>query len=304
MDQITQRQLNLTSLMMERRAPITSHSVRVRNCPQSIQFSAYRCDLMGHYLSGNKILKMAPNIKECLEIISNQSTPIATFGGSTSNHLRAFSAATRMLRLNSVAFLRESPKNHHLPIQNLLEKRGCKVVLLSPLDFKERETNQFQEDLKRKHGNFRLIPEGGSSAASVRHLSNVFAPLKGKYSHVFVPVGLGGTIAGIALGLGKNTKIIGVSALKTDFSLTRRVKTLIASTKLPDPKNWEIDYNFHFGGFGKANAELKDFASCFEDQTSLQLYQTYTMKSAYALIDYCKRKQISSALWINTYNPY
>ncbi len=294
--------LNLVDHVLKRRAPIQSHCFKSLQHKSLVSFDAYRGDKLGRYLSGNKILKLAPNILDYLTG-PNDQLPLATFGGSHSNHLRAFSAITRMLRLNAIAFIRESPKGAHHDLVLKMQKRGVRVHLLSPEDFKLREDSDFIETLKHKFGPFALISEGGTSAASVKHIANVFAPLRHKYTHAFVPVGLGGTLAGVALGLGASTKVIGISALKSDYTLNDRVKKVLQDAGVADPKNWTIDYNYHFGGFGKTKPDLLDFAHDFQMQTQIELYATYTMKSAFAMVDYAKLGKLGHTLWINTYNP-
>ncbi|MFC7290234.1 pyridoxal-5'-phosphate-dependent protein subunit beta [Hirschia litorea] len=294
--------LALTERMLERRAPVLPHEFHCSQTRRKICFDVYHGDKLGLYLSGNKILKLAPNIHDYLSG-QDQQLPLATFGGSYSNHLRAYSALTRMLRIRALAFVRESPKGTHLPLVKTMTQRGVQVHLLSPEDFKHRESPQFLSNLVQTHGSFHLITEGGTSPSSVRHIAEVFAPLRGKYTHAFVPVGLGGTLAGVAAGLGASTKVIGVSALKSDFTLTDRVKAVLGEAEIIDPNNWAIDYGYHFGGFGKTKPELLNFADTFQKQTQIELYATYTMKSAYAMIEYAKQGKLGSALWVNTFNP-
>ncbi len=300
---ILDKQLHLTKLMLERQAIVTEHKFQHLDDASPVYFSAYRSDLLGRYLSGNKIFKLAPNLQEYLTTTQSH-IPVATFGGSHSNHLRAFSAASRLLRLHSIVFMRESPNGMHKPLAETIIQRGCKLILLSPEEYKHREDQAFLDSLHSKHGPFHLISEGATSPLAVRHIANVFAPLKSQFSHAFVPVGLGGTLAGIVAGLGAETKVIGVSALKSDYSLKSRVENLLRASNCENSGNWTIDYNYHFGGFGKAKPELLNFASRFEAQTTLKLNQTYTMKSAYALCCELRDAKMDSPLWVNTFNPY
>ncbi len=300
---ILDKQLRLTKLMLQRRAIVTEHKFQRLDNASPVHFSAYRSDLLGKFLSGNKILKLAPNLQEYLTV-TESDIPVATFGGSHSNHLRAFSAASRLLRLHSIVFMRESPNGMHKPLAETIIQRGCTLILLSPEEYKQREDQAFLDSLHTKHGPFHLISEGATSPLAVKHIANVFAPLRSKYSHAFVPVGLGGTLAGIIAGLGAETKVIGVSALKSDHTLTSRVENLLNVSNCENSRNWTIDYNYHFGGFGKAKPDLLDFASSFEAQTRLNLNQTYTMKSAFAMCNNTQVAEMERPLWINTFNPY
>ncbi len=302
MSRCYENRLRLIALLQEKTVPITRHSFISLDTGLEFKFDAYRGDLLGKNLSGNKVMKLTPNLAAYIK--EDQSDiPVATFGGSHSNHLRAFGVLARMLRLNAIAFLRESPKGHHKMLEEFLIKRGVKVILLSPEDYKQREDPNFISTLNNSQGRFHLIPEGGTTSESVSYIAKQFSALKGEYSHVFVPVGLGGTLSGIAAGVGNQTKVIGVSAVKSDPSLTERVQSTLQIANVRTPDNWTIDYKFHFGGFGKTNTSLDEFTTAFEAQTNIELYRTYTAKSAYAMAEYFRLEKIDSALWINTYNP-
>gem|GEM_PF-2491828 len=295
--------LSLVQLMLERKPVITKHVYQCSLSNMSFNFAACRLDKLGFYISGNKILKIAPNLQEYLSS-TQEEIPIATFGGSHSNHIRAFSAVTRALRLNSLVFLRESPNGHHIPLKDLAASKGCKVVLLSPEEYKHRENTAFINNLKSQHGHFCLMTEGGTSPSSVKHLSNVFSQMEtSEFDHSIVPVGMGGTIAGLASGMGSKVLVIGISSVKADKSLNHRVRTALIDAALHDHCNWGISYDYHFGGFGKAKPELTEFAVGFEQQTGIELNQTYTMKSAFAMIDLMRKGKVSNVLWVNTYNP-
>ena len=298
---LLETKLHLVHKMLSRIPKITQHEFQSDN--NILKFSAFRLDRLGTFITGNKILKIAPNLLEYLTT-TKESIPIATFGGSTSNHIRAFSAASRALRLNSIVFLRESPNGHHTHLKLLSENRGCKVILLSPKEYKNRENTSFISKLKHKHGMFYIMTEGGTSPISVRHIAKVSSLImESTYDCAFVPVGLGGTLAGIASGLGPHTFTYGVAAIKADTRLNERVKNIYNESNIIDHSNWQISYDYHFGGFGKAKPELLEFADSFEKQTNIALNQTYTMKSAFAMIDLMKDGVIKNALWVNTYNP-
>jgi 1-aminocyclopropane-1-carboxylate deaminase len=290
------------SLMLERDAPLSNHTVKLEN-GRTISFTAYRGDLVGRYMSGNKILKLTPNIQKYLNETDGQIA-ISTFGGSSSNSLRAFSALARFLRLDAIAYIRKSPKNYHVPLATLLAKRGVTVIELNPEEFKQREDSAFLEKLKQRYGEQYILPEGGSTGCAVNFIAHKFQKNRNNFSHVYVPVGLAGTLAGISLGVGPNTQVIGVSAVKSDPSLPIRARKAFSDAGQINPENWRISYQYHFGGFGRTTSELEDFIGTFEEQTGILLNPTYTAKSAYAMCHANDHKPNDQILWVNTYNPH
>jgi 1-aminocyclopropane-1-carboxylate deaminase len=229
----------------------------------------------------------------------------ATFGGSISNHLRAVAAVTQLLELNMLAFLRESPKGYHLPMLDLLQTKGVSVKLLSAEDYKRRENPEFLKELSKALGSFCLIPEGGNTSAAVSYIAQHTAQALTCYDDVFTPVGLGTTLAGLVAGSHESTHIWGISAVKADPSLPERVTSHLKSVNMRHKDNWTISYDYHFGGYAKTKPELDAFKAEFEAQTGIALCTTYTAKSAYAMWEKVRTRELANKriLWFNTYNP-
>ncbi|MGZ5574839.1 MAG: 1-aminocyclopropane-1-carboxylate deaminase/D-cysteine desulfhydrase, partial [Methylobacter sp.] len=55
---------------------------------------------------------------------------------------------------------------------------------------------------------------------------------------------------------------------------------------LPQSRNnWQINLDYHFGGFAKINPELSAFIEDFELKTTIPLDPVYTGKMMYAIYD-------------------
>ena len=52
--------------------------------------------------------------------------------------------------------------------------------------------------------------------------------------------------------------------------------------------NWEINDEYHFGGYGKVSNELIDFLNSFYKQTSIPLDPVYTGKMVFGVLDKIK----------------
>ncbi len=86
-----------------------------------------------------------------------------------------------------------------------------------------------------------------------------------------MPLGTGGTIAGLIEASHSQQQILGFSALKGDF-LSRELQ------QLTEKRNWQITDQYCCGGYAKTTAELLQFIQDFEQQYDIPLEQIYTGK--------------------------
>ena len=133
-----------------------------------------------------------------------------------------------------------------------------------------------------RFGECYLIPEGGSNTAGVEgagEIVKVLDELEVSYRHLFLPVGTGGTLAGIASKLIAEKHVTGISALKGAFDLNETVERFA-----PGLSNWSIDHTAHLGGYAKCPDELKRFILDFELTTGVSLEPVYTAKMIYRML--------------------
>ena len=101
------------------------------------------------------------------------------------------------------------------------------------------------------------------------------------YDLLCAPCGTGATLAGLINATPNNTSILGFAALKNASFLMNDVNAL-----LPAPHfNWQINLNYHFGGFAKTKPELFEFIKRFTEITGIVLEPIYTGKMMYAIYD-------------------
>ena len=289
--------------LLKRAAPITPHHFAWHG--HAINFDALRLDQLGHYVSGNKILKLGPELLTYLTE-AGEGIPVATFGGARSHSLQAFSALARILRLNAMAFIRQSPTGAHERLVTRMQRRGVRVVELSPEAYKFRENEMFIDKLLADYGEIFLIPEGASTPNAVNNIAVSLRKRLQNYQHVFVSVGMGGTMAGCIKAVhNKDIHVHGISSVKADPSLPQRVRTLLNETGVHNETcGWDIDYDFAGKGYGKISPELEDFKEAFETQTNITLDTTYTTKSAYAMWSQMKENDFKTVLWLQTLNAH
>jgi 1-aminocyclopropane-1-carboxylate deaminase len=99
-----------------------------------------------------------------------------------------------------------------------------------------------------------------------------------QFTHVCCSVGTGGTIAGIINSSINNQKIVGFSSLKGSF-LSNDIRKFV--TKF----NWEINNDYHFGGYGKISDDLVCFMNDFYSKYAIPLDPIYTGKMMYGILD-------------------
>ncbi|MGC4022002.1 MAG: hypothetical protein QM734_08680 [Cyclobacteriaceae bacterium] len=145
----------------------------------------------------------------------------------------------------------------------------------------------FSEKLRNDFRDFYLIPEGGSNMLAVKGCAE-FAKEKLQsidFDYLCLPVGTGGTIAGIIAGLEGRKKIIGFSVLKEGNFLNDEVKELQHSFSNKEFSNWKIETNYHFGGYAKRTNELDQFILRMKYEHNLPLDFVYTGKMMTGVFD-------------------
>ncbi|MFN3695639.1 MAG: 1-aminocyclopropane-1-carboxylate deaminase/D-cysteine desulfhydrase, partial [Ignavibacterium sp.] len=105
------------------------------------------------------------------------------------------------------------------------------------------------------------------------------------YDYVFCACGTGGTVAGIIDGSAKHSKVFGVAVLKNASFLLNDISKFSHTKK----SNWNILFDYHFGGYAKFNKELISFIESFEQKFNIPLEPIYTGKMLFAIYDLAKK---------------
>jgi 1-aminocyclopropane-1-carboxylate deaminase len=90
-------------------------------------------------------------------------------------------------------------------------------------------------------------------------------------------------MAGLIKKINTHQKVIGISALKNNFSITQEVKALL--TVEESTRNFEIIHAYHFGGYAKHPPELLQFMHNFWEQERIPTDIVYTGKLMFAITD-------------------
>ncbi|MEV7791678.1 pyridoxal-phosphate dependent enzyme [Streptomyces sp. NPDC087512] len=240
-----------------------------------------RDDLIHPDLIGNKWRKLAPNLALA------QGRTVVTFGGAYSNHLRATAAAGRLLGLPTVGVVRGQELAGR-PLNPSLARCAADGMRLH---FTDRSTYRRKTEpatlaaLLRAVGaeDAFVVPEGGSNAVAVRGCRELGGELGGLADVVAVACGTGGTLAGLAAGLPRGRRALGMSVLKGGF-LADDVRVLQERAFGGPRGTWSVDDRFHCGGYARVTAELDSFAGDFERRHGLPVERVYVAKMLYGLL--------------------
>ncbi|WP_055626535.1 pyridoxal-phosphate dependent enzyme [Streptomyces hirsutus] len=240
-----------------------------------------RDDLIHPELIGNKWRKLAPNLSAAT------GRTVLTFGGAYSNHLRATAAAGRLLGLPTVGVVRGQELAGR-PLNASLARcvaDGMRLHFVDRATYRDKTAPATLAAVLREAGavDAYVVPEGGSNALAVRGCRALGEELAGRADVVATACGTGGTLAGLACGLGRGGRALGVPVLKGGF-LAAGTRGLQAEAFGGPRGDWSLDDRFHFGGYARTTPELDAFAADFERRHGVPVERVYVAKLLYALV--------------------
>ena len=245
-----------------------------------------KCEYLNHpFISGNKWWKLKYNLEQAVQ---RKHHTLLTFGGAYSNHIYATAAAAKEIGLKSIGIIRGEevqPLNHTLAFA---ESCGMKLHFVSREKYRNKTADDFIQQLQNKFGDFYLIAEGGTNELAVKGVAEFGAALINEvdFDYLCLPVGTGGTMAGIVKALAGRKKTLGFSVLKGGGFLNHEVKKWVGSSF----DNWSIVEDYHFGGYAKVTNELTNFMNEIETQHQLPLDQVYTAKMMFGVFDMLQKE--------------
>ncbi len=257
-----------------------------RLAAREVRLYLKRDDLIHPEIPGNKWRKLKYNLSAARE---QEYSRLLTFGGAYSNHIRATAAAGRYLGFSTLGVIRGE---EHIPLNWSLSHAvdlGMQLSYLDRATYRRKHEPGIIAGLRKQHGNFYLLPEGGSNALAIRGCAELPAELGIGFDMICCPVGTGGTLAGIAAGLSPGQHTLGFAVLKSGQFLADEVAELQRHEYGGISANWSIEYDFHFGGFAKSTPELHGFIDDFERRHRLRLDWVYVAKMMYGIFALAER---------------
>lgn len=244
------------------------------------------------HISGNKWWKLKYNLQAAQQ---QKHNTLLTFGGAYSNHIYATAAAAHELGLKSIGIIRGEET---LPLTTTLafaKSRGMQLHYISREAYRNKHSTEFIQSLHDHFGEFYLIPEGGTNSLAIKGVAEFAQQLQRDvtFDYVCLPVGTGGTIAGLIAGMNGQTQVVGIPVLKNGEFLVDEVKTNLKNFSDRVYGNWRIETSYHHGGYAKTNPQLFEFIHTMNQQHQLPLDPVYTAKLMWGVMDMIEKEKFT-----------
>lgn len=292
---------------------------RISRIFEGPQIYIKRDDLTGIGMTGNKVRKLEFLLAEALE---KKCDYVITCGGYQSNHARATAVAAARLGLKCHLVLRNSVSaslEGNLFIDRLV---GAELQYVTPEEYMHVDDvmQAIAEKLKTKGYKPYVIPEGGSNelgsfgyVKGMKELAGQLKSLKLRIDHIVVPVGSGGTYAGLLLGkflYDVRAKIHGFNVCDDESYFLNKISGLLKNFQKRfdlDLKISKKDINIIDGyvgkGYGLSSQEEIDTLKKVARAEGIMLDPVYTAKAMFGLADQIRQntfKASETILFIHT----
>lgn len=241
-----------------------------------------REDLIHPYLSGNKWYKLKYNLQEAKRL---KKDSLLTFGGAYSNHIYSTSAAGKIINLNTIGIIRGEEHTPLNPTLSFAKANGMKLFYLDRKSYRKKNSSEIINELEIKFGDFYLLPEGGTNELAVKGCREILNSINIDFDYICCPCGTGGTIAGLISGLKGKKFALGFAVLKGASFLKEDVSALLIKVDNNKYDNWDINLDYHFGGYAKYNRELLKFVYEFVSKNKISIEPIYTGKMFFGIYD-------------------
>ncbi|MCZ4317390.1 pyridoxal-phosphate dependent enzyme [Aequorivita viscosa] len=271
----------MENLLLAKPIPVTEIDLSLFSITRYSLF-VKREDLIHPFVSGNKFRKLKYN----LQVAQKQGhKTLLTFGGAFSNHIAAVAAAGKEMGFKTIGIIRGEELESKIaknPTLTFAKDCGMQFHFISREAYRLKEENEFIEELKNQFGDFYLLPEGGTNALAIKGCEEILGEVAFSADSICVPVGTGGTMAGLVKGSNDGQQVLGFSALKGIFQSSE-------IAKYTSKANFKITDSYCFGGYGKIDIELVRFINEFKEKTNIPLDPVYTGKMMYGIMDLLKK---------------
>lgn len=240
---------------------------------KEIEVAVLRLDKISPLVSGNKWFKLRYYLEETKV---REKKGIITFGGAWSNHIIATAAICQMNGLKAIGIIRgEEPKRLSITLLNAKEM-GMQLYFISREAYQNKEV-----PASINKDEYLIVNEGGYGETGTKGASDILNYCSKPYTHYCCAVGTGTMMAGIINAISPGQQVTGISVMKNNIGLEIMIQTLVTNKEI----TWQLNHDYHFGGYAKHQPGLLSFMNEFYNQTNIKSDFVYTGKLFYAMSD-------------------
>ncbi len=244
-----------------------------------------RLDRLHPDVNGNKPFKLHGHLSHALE---GGFEGILTFGGPYSNHIHAAALAARSVGLKSIGIIRGESPERLSPTLCDAQSHGMELLFLGRGHYRAFADSCREAGRAEQYPAYLAIPEGGVGKKGMEGASLIHRWIpRRRYDAILCACGTGTTMAGLVNGAEEGQRIVGVSVLKNNTDLEKKVRDMAG------PPREGVDAVFihdrHFGGYAKRSDALIDFMNGFHDRHGIPTDFVYTGKLFFAVEDLVRK---------------
>jgi len=261
----TTREDTGVGILLERHACVEDLTGRLPGF-EGLRVSILREDLRHPIAGGNKLWKLQHVLREARQLAKRR---LVTVGGAYSNHLLATAWVGAACSFETLGHVRGEVDSRN-PVLRVCSRLGMRLSGMSRADYRTGVVPDMAE------GDY-WIPEGGTCPLAVEGVAGLIRSLTGRFHHVVVAVGTGGTLAGVAKGLRQRPEgglAHGILVVEGAADSTRnRVEALA-----PECDPWRLWTEYCEGRYGRWTARIQETIDRTLRSTGVALDPVYTGK--------------------------
>jgi 1-aminocyclopropane-1-carboxylate deaminase len=249
--------------------PIDQVSIR------GVSFDLLRLDLIDPVTGGNKWFKLKYNLETFRE---GGYESIVSFGGAWSNHLAALAEMCRREEIPVTAIVRGERAAELSPTLQRALASGMQLKFVSREEYRQFRSGVLKPEMFFA-GKILVIPEGGANEAGIKGCGEIISLIPSMYSQVLLPVGTGGTMAGILKPYDRSAAFTGIKVLEA------KQEQLIHSSIGEKVVRWSMEDGYTFGRYAAVTDELRHFVDEWNSLNTARIEPIYTGKMCFAIVD-------------------